>query len=417
MSIRKSAKKVTPHANHDDTTRPLSALLSQILVAYTVEFNNEFEWRMLQAGYPGAGLSLGIWCSTMRFVSETGTSVRELATQALAPLKGKMFELGCLERWRFIELQPDARDQRLVPLAMHRMTGRERRAGWGSGRGIRPEWLVRATPKGLRAIAIWPSLLEEIDNRWERRFGKSQIRQLRSALLAVAEQFDTEFPDALSNHFSEMVEYPARRTKDISKLPLSALLSKLLMAFTLDYQRESRVPLAVSANTIRVLGKIPIRESELAQRTGVSREMSDIGWFLRRFVVREADPGGRRGKLVRLNPLGLAVQAKYWRVVGEIEKRWGEAYGRENIRAIREQLQELFTQRVGERRLLAEGLLPPEGVMRAGQLAPALGRREPGPAARQRMRDLVEQTAAFVRDPANTLPHYPMWDMNRGFGP
>jgi hypothetical protein len=40
-----------------------------------------------------------------------------------------------------------------------------------------------------------------------------------------------------------------------------------------------------------------------------------------------------------------------------------------------------------------------------------------GPAARQRKRDLVIQTEAFVRDPAGALPHYPLWDMNRGFGP
>jgi hypothetical protein len=27
------------------------------------------------------------------------------------------------------------------------------------------------------------------------------------------------------------------------------------------------------------------------------------------------------------------------------------------------------------------------------------------------------QTETFVCDPAGTLPHYPLWDMNRGFGP
>ncbi len=38
-------------------------------------------------------------------------------------------------------------------------------------------------------------------------------------------------------------------------------------------------------------------------------------------------------------------------------------------------------------------------------------------AAKQRARELVAQTEDFVRDPAGTLPHYPLWDMNRGFGP
>jgi hypothetical protein len=62
-------------------------------------------------------------------------------------------------------------------------------------------------------------------------------------------------------------------------------------------------------------------------------------------------------------------------------------------------------------------LVPAEGTIRSGTQAPALGRRDIGPAARQRMRDMVAQSEMFVRDPANALPHYPLWDMNRGFGP
>jgi hypothetical protein len=33
------------------------------------------------------------------------------------------------------------------------------------------------------------------------------------------------------------------------------------------------------------------------------------------------------------------------------------------------------------------------------------------------LRDRVAQTALFLRDPVGALPHYPLWDMNRGFGP
>ena len=41
--------------------RSLSALLSQVLVAFTVEFDNEFERKIGEAGYPGARLSLVVW--------------------------------------------------------------------------------------------------------------------------------------------------------------------------------------------------------------------------------------------------------------------------------------------------------------------------------------------------------------------
>jgi hypothetical protein len=110
-------------------SRPLSALLSQILVAYTVEFDNEFERRMSEAGDPGAGLSLIAWHKVMRFLNDNGISVENLERQAtaLTPVKGG---LACLERWRFVTLRPDPTDTRPVPRTFHRMAGRELRDGW-----------------------------------------------------------------------------------------------------------------------------------------------------------------------------------------------------------------------------------------------------------------------------------------------
>jgi len=79
--------------------RGLSAMLSQVLVAFTVEFDNEFERRMGEAGYPGARLSLVVWNNLMRFVAEGAMSVRNLAARALAPDKQIRFELGCRVIW------------------------------------------------------------------------------------------------------------------------------------------------------------------------------------------------------------------------------------------------------------------------------------------------------------------------------
>jgi hypothetical protein len=58
------------------SSRSLAILLSQVLVAFTVEFDNEFERRMGEAGYLGAQLSLVVWANLMRFVG----------AQALAPI-------------------------------------------------------------------------------------------------------------------------------------------------------------------------------------------------------------------------------------------------------------------------------------------------------------------------------------------
>jgi len=191
----------------------------------------------------------------------------------------------------------------------------------------------------------------------------------------------------------------------------------LLLAFTLEFEQESRVPLWLCANTLRVLGEGPVPLRDLPRLTGASPETSDIGWPAKPFVAIEPDPAAKRGKVVRLTPLGLRVQRNYHRVVREIEERWQTQFGQEKIHRLRDCLGALFVARNGNRLLMSEGLVPAEGTVRSGAQAPALGRRDVGAAARQRMRDLVAQTEMFVRDPVNALPHYPLWDMNRGFGP
>jgi hypothetical protein len=115
--------------------RPISALLSQVLIAFTVEFDNEFERRIGEAGHPGARLSLVVWTTLMRFIADSPLSVRDLAAKAREPEAQIKFKLGCLERWGFIKLNH-----------------RELRAdGWGSGRGIRADWTVHLTTRGIIA--------------------------------------------------------------------------------------------------------------------------------------------------------------------------------------------------------------------------------------------------------------------------
>jgi len=394
----------------------LSALLSQVLVAFTVEFDNEFERRMGDAGYPGARLSLVVWTNLMRFVGQ-GVVVRDLAAQALVPENEVKFELGCLERWGFVVLQPDPSNDRPVRFELHRQSGRERRAGWGSGRGIRADWIVRLTSKGLIASGIWPPLFGEIEGRWEQRFGKGEIRHLRQALEGVVDKLDIELPHGLPGMWLETGEYPSRVKRGKESLALPTLFSQLLLTFGLEFDRESPAPLVHCANTLRVLGEQPIRVAEIPRLTGGSPETTGIGWQLKPYVVVSPDPTASRGKVARLSPRGLRAQQTYQRLIWEIEKRWEERFGKEAIATLRASLQGLFDRHSGGVPLVSEGLVPPAGTVRAGDQAPALGRRDVGVAARQRMRDLVAQTEAFVADPAGRLPHHPLWDMNRGFGP
>ena len=367
-------------------------------------------------GHPGAGLSLLVWVNLMRFIPEGGITVRELAEHALEPAERMKFGLGCLERWRFIYLRADAADERPMPMAIHRAAGRELREGWGSGRGIRAEWIVRLTRKGQKAAELWPPLFAEIEERWEKRFGESLVSRLKKALLGIVERVGMELPQGLPIGVDENETYPVKTTRDDRDTSLPTLLSQALLAYTIEFNRESEAPLALAATTLRILGEKPIREADIPRLTGGSPEVSGIGWQLKPYITVGKD-SSNRGKVVRLNPRGLKSQEKYHQLTKAIEKRWEDRFGEEAVRELREALQELFAARDGERPLIAEGLLPPAGTMRAGMQAPALGRKEAGAAAKQRMRDLVTQTRDFVLDPAGALPHYPLWDMNRGFGP
>jgi hypothetical protein len=361
--------------------RPLSALLSQVLVAYTIEFDNEFERQT------GTNLSLVVWSNLMRFLTGEGITIRALADHSLAPVERLKTQLGCLERWGFVVLQPGKRD------------------GWGSARGMKNDWIVRPSERGVRAINTWPSLFDRIGSRWQTRFGTKTLLHLREALQTIADRIEYELPQALPATWlqGESEPYPPRTSKP-QPLDLSTLLAQVLLQFRLEFDRESPTALALCANTIRVLSDQPVREADLPLLTGTSIEMCGPGWQLDSYLTVEP------GKLLRLSPRGIAAQTIYHRLTAEIEQRWQARYGDKLIGSLRASLLALF-------KAMPEGLVPPPGVIRAGAIPPALGRRDVGSAARKRARALAVQTEAFLRDPAAALPHYPLWDMNRGFGP
>src|SRR5271170_6741000 len=99
MKKPRQATQAVP-VSQENSNRLLSSLLSQVLVAFTVEFDNEFERRMAKAGFVGARLSLVVWTNLMRFILENGATFRDLTPHSLAEPRQIKLMLGCLERWR-----------------------------------------------------------------------------------------------------------------------------------------------------------------------------------------------------------------------------------------------------------------------------------------------------------------------------
>ncbi|MDA4136814.1 MAG: hypothetical protein OK449_07450 [Thaumarchaeota archaeon] len=180
----------------------------------------------------------------------------------------------------------------------------------------------------------------------------------------------------------------------------------MLLIFTIEFNQSSSVPIALCANTIRVLNEnTGVRLGDLPRLTGCSPEASDVGWFLKPFVVVESDPNGKRGNVAKLSPAGLKAKKTYYTLTSEIEKGWKEKFGPAKVRGLRSALGAIFALQKDGESVLGQGMGPPEGVIRAGSVAPALGRREPSVAAKQRGRDSVEQTKMFVTDPEGSRSH------------
>ena len=150
-------------------------------------------------------------------------------------------------------------------------------------------------------------------------------------------KLETELPDCLPilgyGLFSRGPERPvaAKRDGDKSGLLLHALLSKVLLTFAIDFEKESDLSLAISANVMRVLNQEGMRLKDLAIMTGVSREAISVALGIlwkKQIVVVETKPSGGPLKTVRLTPKGSEVQHAYGQLLGRIEEQWQRRFGK-----------------------------------------------------------------------------------------
>ncbi len=366
---------------------PLSTPLSHALVAFTIELDNAFERRFAETGLGRRfGISVVMWSNFLRFVGD-GITVRELPVVAGLPKSKMLSALGGMERWRYVFVTPNTADP--PPEA--------KRDGYGSARGLRGEWVVRPTPAGRAAQEIWPPLFDDVERRWDERFGTDVLDELRRSLSALHRQLDVELPEYLpivgsANGMATEIERRERRDTAAEEsgtpIHLSPLLSQVLLAYTIDLERnlrDSNLSLPLSANFVRVLnqGGIDVREVPLA--AGVSPEATSM-------ALRYLTKTGHvvvESKVARLTPQGREAQEAAPVLHAHLEQRWGERFGADGVDRLRAALQGVLDQRDGARARLSLGLEPPPGGWRA-------------------TKPYVERTKAVLEDPIGRLPHYPM---------
>jgi len=349
---------------------PLPTLLSFALVAFTIEADNESERRIphrtTRHGKSAArGLwltSMAMWFNCMRWVPEQGITAREV--ERLARTKTNW---DGMRRWGYICFEPSPGDDRPKPPPS--------------------SLLVRATARGRFVHEVWQAVLPEIEARWRERFGKKAIGQLRAALAVMVGHQSPYLPDCMPILKYGLVSEAPKPQKaeaarsDLASLPLPALLARVLLAFALEFERDSAVSLAICANILRVIDDPGTAVRELPERSGVSREAiaMALGFLTKRGCVKVQAPAqGSPFKVVRLTPKGIIVQDAASKLLAEIEHRWMERYGNPALETLRKALEPLVADGTLGHSPLYRGLAPHPECWRA-QLPQSL-----------------------------TLPHYPM---------
>jgi DNA-binding MarR family transcriptional regulator len=338
---------------------PLSALLSQSLVAFTIEFDNEFEHQAPHrttnhgstAGPASAPwlVSIAMWIKFMRFVPDDGIRVREF--QRLAALTNEEMKtwLTRLSKWwGYVVVYRNAAEDPF-------------------------NWLIRLTSGGQRALEVWRPLTAIIEKRWLARFGKHTVEQLRQSMRSLVDQFNAELPDYLPILRYDMLsvgpdpECRARNkdaTVSVAEYALPMLLSKVLLAFAIRFERESRLSLAISANVLRLASEQATRVRDLPRLSGVSKEA--IAMALKRldeggFAIVQGERKDSRVKALNLTARGQNARDTYSRLVWNIETRWEASFGR-SIVNLRRSLECLTAESPSGRSALFGGLEPyPDG--------------------------------------------------------
>lgn len=352
---------------------PLSALLSQLLVALTVELDNEFEARMphrTTVAKPSAATSAAVprsapWLTSfamyqncLRFLDPDGVSVAELEGRARTPSN-----LNGMVRWGLITVAPPSTK---APAA---------RPGPPRGSSI-----VRPTRMGLLARETWKAVCEVVPPRWDRRFGSQPLTALDQSLRQLVAELDPSLPDCLPILGYGLFTAHTPEGKDIQPVShpsLPALLSRVLVAFAVEFESRARRSLAVSANVLRPLfhcaTPLPLRE--LPRLGGISKEAVRIALGLmqkQQLVMFEPATARGRGQAALLTPQGRDTYRAHLRLLKKVEHGWRSRFSAGLLGELRLSLERLVGDGTPQGSPLFEGLAPCSGCWRSRVPAPAM---------------------------------------------
>jgi hypothetical protein len=286
------------------TSLPLTSLLSQVLVALTIETDNEYEHRAPR-GADAWLTSTAMYVNFLRFVPPEGVRMAEVAANAGARTPVHPAFHG-MRRWGYVRYSPDIK---------------------GTPKVRDGEAIVHLTPAGAGAQRIWKQVLADVEQRWTDR----GLDTFRAALVPVAQSIDRPLPE-----YFPVLDYdfgaPALASpisRPAAELGLLALLSQVSLAMTYDFEAESRLSLGMCANVLRPLGPEPIPVRDLPDMSGAAKRVwsAAVGRLEKLGLLVSETAASGRGKSVRLTDNGITARRAGAELLTEVDKRWREQRG------------------------------------------------------------------------------------------
>ena len=295
-------------------TLPLTSLLSQVLIALTVETDNEFEHRTQHFtsdhGWHGSYgpwlTSFAMYANFLRFVPDDGIRMAELAAAAgYGPPVHPAYH--GMRRWRYVTYTPD-------------IAGPSPKKKDG-------EALVELTMVGTPARDAWTAVLADMQARWSER----GLDALQAALIPVAEEIDRPLPEYLPNvgfdrRQPELAHPVSRPPID---LDLLGLLSQVLLAMTYDFEARSPLALGTVSGLLQPLTEEPVPTRDLYEISGVAtKEWSSAMNQLAKAGLATVGPmPGGKAKSIGLTPVGVQAKAEAAQLLSDVEEAWHKKGG------------------------------------------------------------------------------------------
>jgi DNA-binding MarR family transcriptional regulator len=148
--------------------QPLSALLSQALIAFTLDFDQRLNARCKALGLKQSPPSLAMWSNILRFVGERSVEQGELPELSGISKPAVQSSVACLQRHGWVTVGAHPSDPRAKN--------------------------VRLTPRGRKIAKLWRSTLQEIDDQWSVLFGPDHVTALRTSLEQVIQKLAAPLP-------------------------------------------------------------------------------------------------------------------------------------------------------------------------------------------------------------------------------